>query len=44
MAVFTTELNHGWSFKQSDDNSDDAWLPVAKVPTTVHIDLGDNGK
>ncbi|KAI1501848.1 family 2 glycosyl hydrolase [Biscogniauxia marginata] len=32
-------LSHGWSFRQSDDESNDAWLPVPKVPSQVHIDL-----
>ena len=34
-------LTHGWSFKQTDT---DEWLPVAKVPTNVHLDLLDNKK
>ena len=32
-------LEHGWQFKQLDS---DAWLPVARVPTNVHLDLIDN--
>ena len=33
------ELVQGWSFKQTDDGSDDAWLSVGRVPTNVHLDL-----
>jgi beta-mannosidase len=40
----TTELNTGWHCKQTDDNGDDAWLPVRKVPSVIHLDLQDNGK
>ncbi|KAH6670314.1 beta-mannosidase [Plectosphaerella plurivora] len=32
-------LSTGWSFKQRDDESPEAWLPVVKVPSQVHIDL-----
>lgn len=39
-----TELSEGWVFKQTDDDSDKAWLPVKKVPSTVHQDLIDNKK
>lgn len=38
------QLTTGWSFKQTDETSDDAWLPVARVPTNVHLDLMDNNK
>jgi beta-mannosidase len=38
------ELSTGWTFKQADDSSADAWLPVQKVPTNVHLDLLDNKK
>ncbi|OJD30138.1 glycoside hydrolase family 2 protein [Diplodia corticola] len=37
------QLTAGWSFKQTDA-SDDAWLPVASVPTNVHLDLIANNK
>jgi beta-mannosidase len=43
MAFSTIQLSSGWEFKQTDEK-DDAWLPVAKVPTNVHLDLMDNGK
>ena len=42
MAV--TELSTGWQCKQSDDDSEDAWLPVRKVPSVIHLDLQENGK
>jgi beta-mannosidase len=37
-------LTTGWSFKQTDDDSEAAWMPVARVPTNVHLDLMDNKK
>ncbi|KAI0007242.1 glycoside hydrolase family 2 protein [Xylariaceae sp. FL0662B] len=37
-------LGHGWSFRQSDDDSADAWLPVQRVPSQVHMDLLANDK
>ncbi|KAL2862477.1 beta-mannosidase [Aspergillus lucknowensis] len=40
-AAKRTPLETGWSFKQTDDK-DDAWAPVARVPTVVHMDLLDN--
>lgn len=44
MARFWSQnLGHGWEFKSSDE-ADDAWLPVAKVPTVVHLDLLDHKK
>ena len=33
------ELSTGWEVKQTDT---ERWLPVARVPTNVHIDLMDN--
>jgi len=42
--LFSEELTSGWSFKQTDDTSQDAWLPVAHVPSVVHQDLMDNKK
>lgn len=43
MSSFTSDLlTTGWEFKRSDDQSSEAWLPVAKVPTVVHLDLIDN--
>jgi hypothetical protein len=43
-ALKVDQLSEGWSFKQSDDTSKEAWMPVKKVPTNVHLDLIDNGK
>lgn len=43
-ATSVHELTDGWTFKQADDTSEDAWLPVKKVPTNVHLDLIDNAK
>lgn len=40
-AMATQELSTGWSFKQTDTEE---WMPVAKVPTNVHLDLMDNKK
>ncbi|ORY13800.1 glycoside hydrolase superfamily [Clohesyomyces aquaticus] len=37
-------LTEGWTLKQADEADDNAWLPVARVPTNVHLDLIDNGK
>jgi len=34
-------LTTGWEFKQTGAKQ---WLPVAKVPTNVHLDLLDNEK
>lgn len=42
-ALSSVELSSGWEFKRADD-APDAWLPVQRVPTEVHIDLLDNGK
>ena len=38
------ELSTGWTFKQTDNSDPNAWLPVKKVPSTVHQDLIDNKK
>lgn len=40
-AMITQELRKGWEFKQADGEE---WLPVARVPTNVHLDLMDNKK
>ncbi|KAK0927954.1 hypothetical protein LTR29_017537, partial [Friedmanniomyces endolithicus] len=40
-AMITQELRKGWQFKQADGEE---WLPVARVPTNVHLDLMDNKK
>jgi len=37
-------LSEGWYFKQGDDSAKDAWMPVKKVPTNVHLDLMENEK
>ena len=34
-------LSKGWSFQQTD-KTEDGWLPVKSVPSTVHQDLIDN--
>lgn len=36
-------LSKGWYFRQTD-KTDDEWLPVKTVPSTVHQDLIDNNK
>lgn len=41
-AFQAVELKHGWTFKRTDDEPSDAWLPVKAVPSTVHQDLIDN--
>jgi hypothetical protein len=38
------ELSTDWTFKQTDNSDPKAWLPVKKVPSTVHQDLIDNKK
>lgn len=43
-ALTVVPLTDGWTFKQADDAAQDAWLPVKKVPTNVHLDLMDHGK
>ncbi|KAF1954771.1 glycoside hydrolase [Byssothecium circinans] len=43
-AMHTQTLTEGWTFKQADDTSEQAWLPVKRVPTNVHLDLIDNGR
>jgi beta-mannosidase len=43
-ALRVDQLFEGWTFKQTDDTTKDAWMPVKKVPTNVHLDLMDNGK
>jgi len=43
MSAFTSQdLSTGWEFKMT--NSEEAWLPVSKVPSVVHLDLMDNKK
>jgi hypothetical protein len=38
------KLSTGWAFKQTDNSDPNAWLPVKKIPSTVHQDLIDNKK
>ena len=38
------ELSTDWAFKQTDNSDPNAWLPVKKIPSTVHQDLIDNKK
>lgn len=44
MVLVVHDLTEGWSFKQGDDDSENAWLPVKKVPTNVHLDLIEHAK
>ncbi|KAK7753810.1 hypothetical protein SLS62_004176 [Diatrype stigma] len=44
MTSFKHPLSSGWEFRQADDDSADAWMPVRKVPTEVHLDLLANKK
>ncbi|KAL4930395.1 beta-mannosidase [Aspergillus undulatus] len=37
-------LSTGWTFKDSEDQSPEAWLPVSAVPSVVQQDLQANGK
>ena len=39
-ALTVQNISQGWQFKQEDAEE---WLPVARVPTNVHLDLIDNG-
>ena len=43
MSRSRVEISQGWSFKQQDASSDE-WLPVASVPSEVHLDLLANKK
>ena len=44
MEMVITTLSEGWSFKQTDDVDENSWIPVNRVPSTVHQDLIDNNK
>lgn len=45
MPVFSSKkLSTGWEFKLAGDPASEEWLPVAKVPSVVHLDLVANGK
>ncbi|KAL2815174.1 glycoside hydrolase superfamily [Aspergillus granulosus] len=35
-------LDHGWTFRDANDDKPEAWLPVSKLPSVVHLDLLDN--
>lgn len=39
----TYDLATGWRFRRTDEG-DDAWMPVEKVPSVVHLDLINNKK
>jgi beta-mannosidase len=39
MALTVHTLESGWQFKETDGKRVETWLPVAKVPTNVHLDL-----
>ncbi|OAA73921.1 glycoside hydrolase family 2 protein [Cordyceps fumosorosea ARSEF 2679] len=43
MSLVKQQLAHGWTFQQQGWASDN-WLPVAQVPSQVHIDLLANKK
>ena len=38
------ELSADWYFRQAGDGEESVWMPVAAVPTNVHLDLMANGK
>jgi hypothetical protein len=38
------ELNTGWIFKETGDESPTAWAPAHQVPGTIHADLLHNGR
>lgn len=38
MSIIVHQLDHGWSFRQADGGNHE-WLPVAVVPTNLHLDL-----
>ncbi|OOF90956.1 glycoside hydrolase family 2 protein [Aspergillus carbonarius ITEM 5010] len=43
MAMFTPYiLSTGWYFRESEDKSPEAWMPVPTVPSVVHQDLQAN--
>jgi len=44
MSVVVHELTKDWSFRQKDSEVEGPWLPVARVPTNVHLDLLANNK
>lgn len=44
MAFSKQVLSTQWTFKDRDDETVDAWMPVAVVPSTVQQDLIANKK
>jgi hypothetical protein len=39
MATVIHSLDSGWAFKERNGSKVPSWLPVAHVPTNVHLDL-----
>lgn len=44
MPFFKQPLSTEWTFKDRDDETLDAWMPVSVVPSTVQQDLIANKK
>ncbi|KAE8151463.1 beta-mannosidase B [Aspergillus avenaceus] len=44
MALSVHTLSTAWSFKDRDDDSAEAWMPVPVVPSVAHQDLQANGR
>lgn len=44
MAFFKQALSTEWTFKDRDDETVDAWMPVQAIPSTVQQDLIANKK
>ncbi|KAL4982412.1 glycoside hydrolase superfamily [Aspergillus falconensis] len=44
MEKITQELQTGWFMRELEDSDPNSWLPVARVPSQVHIDLLANKK
>jgi beta-mannosidase len=42
MAIAVHNLEYGWEFKETGGQRVQSWLPVACVPTNVHLDLIQN--
>ncbi|KAL2817716.1 glycoside hydrolase superfamily [Aspergillus cavernicola] len=36
-------LDHDWTVKDAQGSNSEAWLPVSKIPSVIHLDLLDNG-
>ncbi|KAH7406878.1 glycoside hydrolase superfamily [Phaeosphaeria sp. MPI-PUGE-AT-0046c] len=43
-ALSSVTLTDGWQFKKKDNEAENAWLDVKRVPTNVHLDLIEHGK